>query len=322
MSNLTIFKQQGAVATSGRREPTALGQALASTTTMRRIATNTNGTFKRIVNGEQIGNAVRGELNAIIVDALPKVSRTFYAGKYDPNAKPTLPDCWSNLGDKPEANVPNRQAPNCTECKQNIKGSGDNGGRACRFQRRIALLVEGDPTGEVYQFNVPAKSLFGKGTGNVHPFESYVKYLLANSESPDTVVTNISYDLNADSMELLFTPLRGITDQEYALVTAAQADPETKKYVQLTVAQADGATRAGNGKPAVQIANTVNRSDEPEDDDIPFTTTPVTKEAPAEAAFEPVDEPVKRSSKKEEPAVEGKKDLASIIDAWGSDGEE
>ena len=307
MSNLSIFKQQGAVA-APRRGTTALGQSLAATNTMRRIATNTNGTFKRMVNGEQIGNAVRGELNVIIVDALPKVSRTFYAGKYDPNAKPTLPDCWSNLGDRPEPTVPNKQASNCANCSKNIKGSGENGGRACRFQRRIAVLVEGDPSGEVYQFNVPAKSLFGKGSGNVHPFESYVKYLLANGESPDTVVTNISYDLNADSMELLFTPLRGISDEEYELVTAAQNDPETKKYVQLTVAQTDGVSTA-----AKALTNNVSRSDEPDDED--------EDEAPAPVQ-QTVSEPVKRSAKAAAPAVEPKRDLASVIDEWNDDEED
>jgi hypothetical protein len=303
MSNLSIFKQSGAVSTASKRELTDLAKSLAATSNMRRIATNTNGTFKRIINGEQIGNAIRGEFNAIIVDALPKVSRQFYAGKYDPNAKATLPDCWSNLGDKPEASASNKQASNCADCPQNIKGSGENGGRACRFQRRIALLIEGDPTGEVYQFNVPAKSLFGKGTGNVHPFESYVKYLLGNGESPDTVVTNISYDLNADSMELLFTPLRGISDEEYELVRGAQADPETKKYVQLTVAAMDGA-KAEPKKEAAKPTPAVVRSDEPEDDD---------DDAPA-----PV--PVKRSAKavvEEAPAVTG--DLVSIVNAWGDD---
>lgn len=307
MSNLSIFKEAGAVSTASKRELTGLAKTLAATNNMRRIATNTNGTFKRMINGEQIGNAIRGEFNCIIVDALPKVSRTFYAGKYDPNAKATLPDCWSNLGDKPEAAAANKQHSNCADCPQNVKGSGDNGGRACRFQRRIAILLAGDPTGEVYQFNVPAKSLFGKGNGNVHPFESYVKYLLGNGESPDTVVTNISYDLNADSMELLFTPLRGISDEEYALVVAAQADPETKKYVQLTVAATDGAKAAPKqeaSKPAPAPA--VTRSAEPDDED----------EAPAE--------PVKRSAKpttvEEAPAATG--DLASIVNAWGSGAED
>jgi hypothetical protein len=307
MSNLSIFKESGAVSTASKRELTGLAKTLAATSNMRRIATNTNGTFKRMINGEQIGNAIRGEFNAIIVDALPKVSRTFYAGKYDPNAKATLPDCWSNLGDKPEASASNKQHSNCADCPQNVKGSGENGGRACRFQRRIAILIAGDPTGEVYQFNVPAKSLFGKGNGNVHPFESYVKYLLGNGESPDTVVTNISYDLNADSMELLFTPLRGISDEEYALVVAAQADPETKKYVQLTVSAADAAAKpAAKVEPKPEPKPAVTRSEEPDDED----------EAPAE--------PVKRSAKptavEEAPAATG--DLASIVSAWGDDAED
>lgn len=316
MSNVTIFKQPGAVSTATRHGLTSLGQSLAQTNTMRRIATNTNGTFKRIVNGEQIGNAIRGEFNCIIVNALPKVSRQYYAGKYDPNAKPSLPDCWSNLGDKPEASAPNPQSKNCADCKQNIKGSGENGGKACRYQRRIAVLLEDDPSGEIYQFNVPAKSLFGKGSGNVHPFESYIKYLLANGENPDTVVTNISYDLNADSMELLFTPIRGISAEEFALVQQAQSSPDIQKYVQLTVSQVDGATRTAAGKPA---ANTVTRSDEPDDEEEIVYQTPAPKKAKAKAQVEDEEEivePVKRSSKKETPAVEGKADLASIIDEW------
>lgn len=311
MSNLTIFKDPNALAAPrAKGTTTALAQSMVQSNSMRRIATNTNGTFKRIVGGEQIGNAIRGEFNCIIVDALPKVSRTYYAGKFDPNAKATLPDCWSNLGEKPEAAAKAPQASACISCPQNVKGSGDNGGRACRYQRRIAILVMGDPTGDVYQFNVPAKSLFGKGVGNVHPFESYVKYLVANGESPDTVVTNISYDLNADSMELQFTPLRGITNEEFALVTAAQADPETKNYIQLTVSPVAAAPKKAAPVAVVEEEEeeapapaAIQRSDEPDDE-------------------EPVVEQTKRSAKPAASApAAGQSDLSSIIDAWGADEE-
>jgi hypothetical protein len=298
MSNISIFKE-GKVAVSGHRELSDLAKTLASSSTSRRIQTNTNGTFKRIVNGEQIGNAVRGEINVIILHALPKVSRTFYEAEYDPNAAPTLPDCWSNLGDRPEAAAPNKQHTNCADCPQNIKGSGKQGGKACRYQRRISVLVEGDSSGDVYQFNVPAKSLFGKGTGNVHPFESYIKYLIANGESPDNVVTNIAYDLNADSMELLFTPLRNISDEEYALVRASQSKPETKMYTMITVAQADGVKKlpaAAEAKPAPKVS----RSEDPDEDEIH-------------------EEPIKRPAKKTEAPIKSKQDLASVVDAWSKD---
>jgi hypothetical protein len=302
MSNLTIFKQAGAVSTAAKRELSDLGKSLASVSNTRRIATNTNGTFKRIVNGEQIGKSIRGEFNAIIVDALPKVSRTFYAGKYDPDAKPTLPDCWSNLGDKPEAAAGNAQASNCASCPKNVVGSGENGkGRACRFQRRIALIVEGDDSGDVYQFNVPAKSLFGKGSGNVHPFESYVKFLIANGESPDTVVTNIAYNLDAETMELQFTPMRGTTDAEHELVTEARNDPATRQMIVLTVAAQDGA----KDEPKAEAKPKVTYSDEPDDEE-----------------EEVVEAPKKRTAKKTEDVVPPKKDLANVLAAWGDDDED
>lgn len=301
MSNeVSIFKQSGAVSTSvGRRELSELAKSMAggSGVTSRRIQTNTNGTFKRLINGEQVGNAVRGDINVIIVHGLPKVSRVYYAGAYDPNAKPTLPDCWSNNGDVPEASAGNKQSSNCASCDMNVVGSGQNGkGRACRFQRRIAVLLEGDMTGEVYQFNIPAKSLFGKGVGNVHPFESYVKYLLGHHESPDTVVTNISYDLNADSMELLFTPVRGLRDDEYDLVKQVQKDPATKRLCELTVAAQDGVKKQPEAAaPAPAPAPQVTRSDEPEEE---------------------IEEPKKRVASKPE-TVAPSSDLASVISAWG-----
>jgi len=296
--DISIFKQGGAVATSGKRELSALAKSLAvSDITTRRIQTNTNGTIKRIINGEQIGDAMRGEINVVIVGALAKVSRIYYKDAYDPSKEATLPNCWSNLGDKPESAAGDPQHSNCAECPMNVKGSGSNGGRACRFQRRISVLVEGDSSGDVYQFNVPAKSLFGKGVGNVHPFESYVKYLVANNESPDNVVTNISFDPNADTMELLFTPLRNINEQEYAMVQEAQARPETDMYTKITVAQADKVTKQPVGVEAkAEAAPAVVRSDEPEDE-------------PA---------PVKRQSKKSEPKPDSKI-LADVVSEWSDD---
>lgn len=242
-NEVSIFKDANAVSTAQRRGPSELAKSLAAEGTTRRIQTNTNGTFRRLINGEQIGDAVRGEINVIVVDALPKVSRVYYEREYDPNAKPTLPDCWSNLGDHPEASASNKQGASCTSCPKNVDGSGAKGkGRACRFQRRIAVLLEGDFSGDVYQLNVPAKSLFGKGTGNTHPFESYHRFLAANKEHIDTVATNISYNLNADSMELQFTAIRGLSDEEMDVVDAAKADPATRQLCVLTAAATDRVT--------------------------------------------------------------------------------
>lgn len=325
-NNLAIFKEAGAVSNI-RRPVSELTKAVATNVAINRIQTNTNGTFKRIVKGEQIGKAIRGEFNAIIVAMLPKVSRTFYAGKYDPDAKPTLPDCWSNDGVTPEAKAQNRQAANCASCKNNIDGSGENGkGKACRFQRRVALMLEGDTSGDVYQFNIPAKSLFGKGSGNTHPFESYTRFLLANGESIDYVVTNIAYNLDADTMELQFTPVRPITDEEYELVIAAQADPATQRVIQLTVAEADGAV-ADNKASAAVIEQDDEEVEEVEEAPAPKKDKPAakaTKPAWLDDEEEEVEEPVvvKKATAKKAPASKPTGDLAATLAAWADDEDE
>jgi hypothetical protein len=244
MSNLTIFQDPSNLPTI-RRQSKLLDKMGSSGGSLRRIALNTNGTFKRIVGGEQIGKAVPHQLDVIVVDLLADPSRQFYASKYDPSAQATLPDCWSNDGKTPDAKAAGKPASSCAACPKNVDGSGENGkGRACRFLRRVAVLVVGDSSGEVYQMQIPAASLFGKGTDNIHPFESYKKFLMANGEAVDTVVTRVMYDLDADTMKLKFTPVRLLTEVEAGFVDAAQEDPETKRYVGLTVVETGGANKA------------------------------------------------------------------------------
>lgn len=288
MSNISIFKQGGAVTTSRAEGMSELAKSLATNITSRRITMN-KGKFSRIVNGEQAGNKVPGAINVIIINALPKVSRQYYAKPYDPNGEPTLPDCWSNLGDVPEAKASNPQSSSCATCPQNVDGSGLNGkGRACRFQRRVALLLEGDMSGEIYQFNIPSKSLFGKGVGNTHPFESYLKFLPANGESIDRIVTQIAFDENETADVVNFTPVRHLTDDELDVVDAAQASAECKNIVQLTVAQQDGVKKL----PAAAKAAPATEPDE-------------------------VEEPVKRAAKKTEPPANApKQNLADVVSAW------
>ena len=303
MSNITIFEEPSNMMTVKRES--RLADKIGSGTTLRRIATNTNGTFKRIVNGEQIGKAAPHELNIIVVDMLKEVSREYYASDYDPEGKATLPDCWSADGRAPDPKASNRQGASCASCPMNIDGSGNKGrGKACRFKRRIAVLVEGDPTGDIYQMSLAAKSLFGKGIGNEHPFESYCNFLKANGEAPDTVVTKVMYDTEADTLTLKFKAVRHLTQGEADLVDAAFASGEAARYVKLTTAEADNVT----AKPA-QVAKAI---------EAPKVSV---FDAPEEEAVE-TEEPVKRAVKKPVAAVEvpaEDKDLASLLDDWADE---
>jgi hypothetical protein len=299
MSNITIFEEQSGLITVKRES--RLADKISSGTSLRRIQTNTNGTFKRIVGGEQIGKAVPHEINIIVVDMLKEVSREYYASDYDPDGKASLPDCWSPDGRTPDAKAPNKQGSGCAPCAMNIDGSGSKGrGKACRFKRRIAVLVEGDPTGDIYQMSFAAKSLFGKGVGNEHPFESYCNYLKANGEAPDTVVTKVMYDLDADTLTLKFKAVRHLTQDESDLIDTAFASGEAQRYIQLTTSEVDGA----KAQPVKAIAAPkATMFDAPEEEE-------------EEAA-----EPVKRAAKKPvvvDAPVEDK-DLSDLLGEWAED---
>ena len=297
MSNITIFEEASDLPTVRRESRRA--DKMGGGTGLRRIATTNAATFKRVVGGEQIGKAVPHQLDVIIVDWMKDVSREFYVKAYDPDAKATLPDCWSGLGDKPDAKATAPQSDSCAACPKNVDGSGQNGkGKACRFKRRIAVLVEGDPTGDIYQMSFAAKSLFGKGVGNEHPFESYCNYLKANGEAPDTVVTKIMYDLDADTLTLKFKAVRHLTQDESDLIDTAFASGEAQRYIQLTTSEADGA----KAQPVKAIAAPkVTMFDEPEEEEVV--------------------EPVKRVSKKptavEVPTED--KDLSDLLGEWAED---
>lgn len=308
MSNLTIFEQP-ADGNFVRRESRRMDRMGGNGSTMRRIKLSNARTFKRVVNGEEIGKAVEKQLDVIIVDWLAEPSRKFYAGAYDKDAKATLPDCWSNIGDKPEAGARNPQSDACISCPQNIKGSGTNGrGKACRYERRIAVLVAGDPSGDVYQIAVPSASLFGANNGNVYGFEGYKKFLLANNEALDTVVTSIIYDADADTVKVGFKATRHLTAQEADLVDAAQDDPSTAKYVALTAAAVDGAKALPAPEPvaAIAAAPTVAPANPFGDDD----------EDEIEEA------PVKRPAKKETVTAAPKPELKEALGAWLDDDED
>lgn len=303
MSNITIFEEQTGVATV-RRESRRMDRMGGSASSMRRIQLSNGRTFKRIVSGEQIGKAVPNQLDVIIVDWLAEPSRKFYLSAYDKDAKATLPDCWSNDGVTPEAGAKGKQSATCAACPKNVKGSGSGGkGKACRYERRLAVLVVGDPTGDVYQIAIPGASLFSDNDGSIYGFEGYKKFLFANDEALDTVVTRIIYDEEADTAKVGFKAVRHLTGVEVGLVDIAQDDPATERFTKLTVAAVDGAKALPAPKAAIEAAPATAPADPFGDDD--------TEDEPA---------PAKRATKKEAPE-KPKAELTDVLGQWLDDDE-
>jgi hypothetical protein len=305
MTNLTILNEElpDFLQTAGVSD---LTKQLAGRTGVKRIVPK-NGIFRKTVGGEEMGR-VKGNVNAIIVNASPAVGRIFYAKQWSPDAEPTAPDCFSNDGRAPDAGSVNPQAERCDSCQQNIKGSGQGNSKACRYSRRIALVLEEDfgtsLEGSVYQMNLASKSLFGDSVGdNTHTFENYSKYLANNGKSLDYVITQISFNEDNDNQSVLFTPTRYINKAQHAVTSKVATAPEVQKMVVMTPYQADMSGKQAKLEAPKPMGDMMDEDD---------------AKAVAKVKAEAVDEPVKRPAKSA-PTPTTKKDLDAVVQAWSDE---
>ena len=254
-----------------------------------------NGIFRKMLGTDEQGK-VKGDLEVVIINASPKVGRIFYAKAWNPESEPTSPDCFSNDGQVPDKGAVNPQAERCDSCPNNIKGSGQGTSKACRYTRRVALVLEEDfgtsLQGRVYQMNLASMSLFGAGfpSDNKFVFEDYTKYLANNGKSLEYLVTSISFNENNDNQSVLFTPIRYINKDIYAITSKAAERPEVQKMVVMTPYEAQMSTIKILPKPTPKV------------------------EAKAEAIAEPVKRP-----KTEAPVVASKKDLDDVLKEWSEE---
>jgi len=289
MSELTLFNQDLPDYLKNV-ELDAVTKALVGNSGSKRISLR-GGKFRMVVNGEEVLTSNSDSLNVVIVNAAKDVSRTFYAGAYNPkDTKAAPPDCWSNDGIKADASIEEPQHYNCAECPQNIKGSGSGGGRACRHFRRVAVALADDVGGDIYQLTLASKSIFGKGDLTHMPFEQYAKYVGSQGYNLNTLSTEMRFDPDSDTAKLFFKPLKFLSQDQWEIAKRQGETQAAKKAVEMSVAKADP-----TAKPFVAI------------------TAP-------KASFkveEPIEEPKKRAEKKAEPTP--KKDLKSIMSGWSTE---
>jgi hypothetical protein len=313
MSNITTFNpaQVPAFAQTGELSETAkalIGGALGSTT--KRISIK-GGVFRLVSGGKEMASIEDRHLDVIIVKAAPKVSRVFYASKYDAE-NVSGPDCWSNDGELPDASAQNKQSDTCMSCKNNIAGSGQGNSRACRYQQRLAVVLENNPDGDILQLTLPATSIFGKEDGDKRPLQAYVRHLALASPPVDVekIVTRMKFDMKSESPKLLFAPVRWLTADEYEITREQGASKEAASAVNMTVAQADGVKPKSApllaGKPPVL------------EDDESETIAPPPKATKAKAApiAEADEEPEVRKESKVSAVPSKKSKLADIVSDW------
>lgn len=289
MSNMTLFKGANLPSRLKNQELDDVTKSLmggGSGGNYKRISIKGN-VFRMVSGGKEIATNEDRAMNVVIVAAAPDNSRTYYEGQYK-EGEAIRPACWSNDGKTPDKGVKEPQCASCAQCPQNVKGSGQGESRACRYSRRLAVVLEGDMDGDVYGLTLPATSIFGKGEEGKLPLQAYATHLGQFGCPITAVVTEMRFDIKSPTPKLTFKPVRPLNDEEDEIAVRQGQTPEAKAAVTLTVAQQDK----------------VGEKDEEE-----FETVKKTEVED--------EEPVKRT-KKAAPAEENA-DIAKILEDWGND---
>ena len=263
------------------------------------------GAFREFVGGKEVRVSEERSMKVILINAAP-TSRMFFKGTYVKGAK-TKPTCWSSDTQAPDAAVPTdqRQAKFCKDCKQHIKGSGQGDTRACRFQQRIAVALDGELQKEdVYQITLPATSVFGDAEGKKMPLQAYGRHLKAYNTPAISIVTEMRFDIDSATPKLVFSPVRALEEEELKIAIKLQSHPDTIKAITMNVSQMDGVI------PEPMLFDEPAPTPAPE---APKAEKPAPKVEKVEA--EEVPEPIK-VTKKSAPAVEPKSELSDIVGEW------
>ena len=252
------------------------------------------GVWRMMVNGKEIAKNEDRSMNVVIVAAAEKVSRTFYAKQYAEGGEVTAPDCWSADGETPDAKAQKPQSKRCIDCPQNVKGSGQGDSRACRYSQRLAVVLANDVRGDVFQLTLPAASIFGAGETGKWPLQTYAKMLGSKGVPITAVVTEMRFDTSSATPKLTFKPVRVLEPHEHEAAIDQGKSTSAQRAITMTVAEADGVKVAAPAAPKLEAK-----------------VEPKAEKVEAEE----VEEPVKRTAKKEE-APADKKDLSKILDEW------
>jgi hypothetical protein len=299
MSEMTLFKSnKAALALLGDVQDNLTDTIAGSSGgSMNRRISIKGGVFREIINGKEVRVNEDRAMNVVLVNAAP-VSRMFFAGTYT-EGEVTKPTCWSSDTQTPDSKVPEeqRQAARCMDCKQNIRGSAASGeGRACRFQQRVAVMIEGQlDNEEIYQITLPSTSVFGDGEKGKMPLQAYGRYLKAHNTHAISIVTEMRFDTSSPTPKLVFKAVRPLEEDELRSAIAMKDHADTIKAITLNVSQMDGVIPSGEKKSLPPVEKkTAPKVEEPQEE---------------------VEEP-KKVVKKTAAPVEEKGDLSDIVGDW------
>ena len=311
-TSLTMFNASAIPAHIANRQLSAATLALSSAGPTNKRISIEGGVFRMMVGGKEIAKNTDRSMNIAIVSTAPANSRIYY----DPavpyvRGQASAPTCSATDGIRPNVGTKTPQAATCAACPQNIAGSGNGESRACRYQRRLAVVLEGDMSGDVYQIILPATSIFGKGNGTQQlPLEAYARMLHGNRVGVDSVVTKMEFDTDSSTPKLVFSPVRFLEPNEQEIVDSQSDTPEAEQAIGLNAYQSD------TGVAAIAAPKVIDTVAKPKASG--FVASAVDDEPVAKAAVADEEDEIP-APKKATPAEADTRSakIGNVLAAWG-----
>ena len=243
------------------------------------------------------------KIEVVALRAAPGLSKTYYAGPYDPDNTGT-PDCYSNDGVRPARDATSPQAQTCQNCPQNVWGSKINelghAVKACGDSKRLAVAALGNLDNPMLLV-VPPMSFEG--------LKKYHGWLKNHGLPMYGMVAQLGFDKSVDYPKITWTPAGLVPPEMAAEVLAARDSQATKEMVNGTAGSTSDAPpmERVDEAPAQAVA--------------PKAAQPVKPAAAPKAAAPKAAQPVKpaaapkAAAPKPAPAAEDPNDILAGMDA-------
>lgn len=231
-------------------------------------------------------------LRVVVMDYAKRRGRAYYEGAFDPE-KTAMPNCWSDDGDHPDAQVEAPKSAACRTCPFSVKGSKiTEAGKpvtACSQHRNIVVLpLMGNMALPPLKVKLAITSLFDKQSPDLEKqgwraFENYVDFLRGSgAKHTATIATKMKFDQGANYPKVIFSAERWLEPNELEVVKARMEDGSVASLLEADVA---------TSTPALPPAS-------------PAVKTAVVEEAPAPvAAPKPATKPATKPAKPAKPVV-------------------
>lgn len=148
------------------------------------------------------------------------VAKSYFEGDYTGASE--NPDCSSANGVVPDHWVESPQHTACATCPMNVFGAKKNNKgkdiRPCSDHKRLIVAQVGNIDGDVAAVQVPVMSLKN--------LSRFGRQLNKHNCSPNAVITELSFDQDAEYPQLVFTPAGFLSEEDYNKATTRAASSE------------------------------------------------------------------------------------------------